>query len=72
LLAQIYICELFLPTIRVPAFTPLHSISSIPDFTMGLYLILPLTLLAVVLVIGVAGFAQMLHAQKPTKSGPEV
>ena len=30
---------------------------------MGLYLILPLTLLAIVLVIGAADFTQMLHAQ---------
>jgi hypothetical protein len=39
---------------------------------MGLYLILPLTLLAIVLVIGAADFTQMLHAQKPIKNNPEV
>jgi hypothetical protein len=39
---------------------------------MGLYPILPLSLLAIVLVIGVADFAQMLHAQKPIKNNPEV
>jgi hypothetical protein len=62
LVSQVYICELFLLATGVQS-TQLPSSHPFFDLTMGLYLILPLTLLAIVLVIGIAGFAQILHAQ---------